>query len=57
MAIKADFDVPIDGMVFTTRKNGDEIVIKKIHLGPTEAAHLAELINSAAVLNVVVKEK
>jgi len=58
MAIKAEFEVPIDGMLFTTQTNGDRIVIKKTHLGPEAAANLATLINTPdGVLRVTIKGK
>jgi len=55
---KAEFDVPKDCMVFITRTNGDQIVIKRVHLGPENAANLANLINTPdGVLRVTVKRK
>ena len=58
MAIKAEFDVPIDCMVFTTQTNGDHIEIKRVHLGLEAATNLAALINTPdGVLKVVIKRK
>lgn len=62
MASKAEFDVPPDCMVLTTKTNGDILAIgahdlPPLHLGIEAAANLAGLINSGATLRVVIKEK
>jgi hypothetical protein len=57
MALKAEFDVAVDLMVFTTQKNGDKIKIQGVHLGAETAANLATLINAGNTLTVIVKEK
>jgi len=58
MAIKSEFDVPFDCMKFTTRTNGDRIEMRKLHLGPEQAAHLATLINTPnGILRVQIKAK
>jgi len=55
--LKCEFDVPLDNMILQTRTNGDRIEIRGIHLGEAEAANLAQLVNSSAVLHVVIKKK
>jgi len=65
--VKAEFDVGVDQIRLTTQTNGDRIEIRGIHLGESEAANLALLINLKPkrkqgtmiprVLTVVVKEK
>lgn len=65
--VKAEFQVLSDQIKFTTQTNGDRIEIKGIHLGKTDAANLAELINlpptmvhgtsKEVILVITVKEK
>jgi hypothetical protein len=58
MSIKAEFDVPADCMVFTTKTNGDHITIDKVHLGQEAASNLASLINTPnGLLRVIIKRK
>ena len=58
MGIKAEFDVPIDCLVFTTQTNGDRIDIRRVHLGAEAAANLANMINTPdGLLHVTIKRK
>lgn len=58
MAIRAEFDVAHDCMLFSTQTNGDRIEIKRVHLGPEVAANLATLINTPdGALKVIIKRK
>lgn len=62
MAIKAKFDVEVDGIVFTTKTNGDHIEIgphnaSPLHLGQEAATNLANLINGGETLSIVIKAK
>ena len=53
-----EFDIPLkDQIRFKTRTNGDEIVIKGVHLGEEMAASLAYLINKKVPLHIEIKEK
>jgi hypothetical protein len=53
-----EFDVPLqDQLRFETRTNGDEIMIKGVHLGEQMAATLAYLVNLKVPLHVEIKEK
>lgn len=57
MAVTSEFNVNVDCMDFTTRTNGDKILIKNVHLGAEAAKNLADLINSVDVLKVEIKAK
>jgi len=57
MAVKSKFDVPPDGIVFTTKANGDQIRITNVDLSQQDAANLAGLIGSKVILTVEIKEK
>ena len=57
MADESKFDVAPDGVTFTTRANGDQIRITNIDLSQQNAANLAGLIGSKAVLTVEITEK
>ena len=46
MGIKIEFEVGHDQVLFSTQTNGDRIAFRRIHLGPQDAANLAELINT-----------
>jgi len=52
-----EFDVPIDGLSFSTMTNGDVIRIRNINLGKEQAATLAWLVNEHAVLKIEIKLK
>ena len=62
MAVKAQFAVGVDCLIFTTKTNGDHIEIgphnvAALHLGLEAATNLASLINSGEILTVIVKKK
>jgi len=53
-----EFEIPgQDKLRFRTRTNGDEIVIKGVHLGEEAAASLAYLTNLNVTLTVEIKQK
>ena len=54
--MKAEATVDADQIEFTTKTNGDKLFVRGVHFGATEAAKLAELINSGQLLKVVVKD-
>jgi len=58
MAVKCEFEVGCDSIVLHTQANGDNIDIKRIHLGSENAANLALLINdeAKATLKVIIKK-
>ncbi len=56
MAIKSQFDIPKDCIIFTTKTNGDYITIKNVHLGQESATNLANLINSGETLTATIKK-
>jgi hypothetical protein len=65
MAIKAEFDIPVGCIEFTTHGNGDRILIRAVpgsavELGEDAATNLARLINLGGTgipLTCIIKEK
>jgi hypothetical protein len=53
--IEAKFEVDPDQIELRTKTNGDLIRIDGVHLGPENAANLAGLINSGAILEIEIK--
>ena len=49
------FDVEIDGAGFTTKTNGDILIINKLNLSREQAASLAWLVNSSQKIQFTVK--
>ena len=54
---KSVFDVGPDKMAFYTRSNGDQIVMKGMHLGQEAASALAFMINSPELVDLEVTIK
>ncbi|KKM79561.1 hypothetical protein LCGC14_1348780 [marine sediment metagenome] len=49
------FDVEVDGAGFTTKTNGDILIINNFHLSREQAATLAWLVNSNQKIQFQVK--
>lgn len=50
-------DVPSAHLDFLTKQNGDKLTISRLHLTAEEAASIAWLTNSKAVLSLQIKLK
>lgn len=57
MAEKVTVEVDADKLIFTTRSNGDRILLYGFHLTPEDAAMLATMVNDSIPLTIVVKRK
>lgn len=57
MAVKSEFEVGEDHIIFTTKTNGDQIRITNVNLSPKNAANLASLIGGGKTLSVEIAEK
>lgn len=57
MAIKSEFEVGEDCIMFTTKANGDQIRITGVDLSQENAANLASLIGGGKTLTVEITEK
>jgi len=55
--MKAEFTVTEDHIKFTTQRNGDIVIMTNIQMTASNAANLANLINSQTSLKVVVKDQ
>jgi len=53
--MKAEAEVSVDGIEFTTKTNGDKLRITGLHFDAENAANLATLINSGESLKLIIK--